>query len=99
MAGNGLLGKQQRKVRKLKKNKNEDELIEPRESRYIACEEFNFIWTLEEVKRFDELNSSGLTVRQIAKEFNRREDEVAILEIDRKYNRKLKSFNQKGVLA
>ncbi|QNG60367.1 hypothetical protein H4O14_02235 [Bacillus sp. PAMC26568] len=64
---------------------------EDRLTTYIACEELNFTWSDEQVRNFDEHwkrgKACGLApykiILEIANEFNRNPEEVAILALDR----------------
>jgi hypothetical protein len=56
---------------------------EDRRNIYLACEELNFVWDLEEVIRFDERWKAGASLLDLAEEFGRKTEEVALLIIDR----------------
>ena len=63
-------------------------------SDYIALEELDFLWSLQDVKAFDRMWEQGLSVYEIAKALNRDPDEIAVLAIDRA--RKGKIGQRKG---
>lgn len=48
----------------------------------LACEEMDFTWDRDEVKRFIELWELGVSISDMAHEFERDPDEVLILAID-----------------
>ncbi|MCM3111654.1 helix-turn-helix domain containing protein [Lederbergia lenta] len=50
---------------------------------YIACENFNFIWTEDEVFDFECMWDEGKTLLEIAEYFNRPEMEILFLAADR----------------
>jgi len=58
---------------------------------YVACEELDFVWDIQDVREFDlkwrEMRKQGMTTLEITKElaeyFGRDQDEVAILAMDR----------------
>lgn len=66
-------------------------MTESRKSIYIACENLNFVWDIQDVREFDlkwrEMRKQGMTTLEITKElaeyFGRDQDEVAILAMDR----------------
>ncbi|MNH86343.1 hypothetical protein D3C73_387980 [compost metagenome] len=60
------------------------ELVSKRKNRdvYIACEELDFTWSREEVKRFDKYMKDGMTLEEISGLLERHLDEVRILHID-----------------
>ena len=52
-------------------------------SSYIACEDLDFIWRDDEVQVFDRMWMLGKTLPDIAARFNRTQEEVLILALDR----------------
>ncbi|MFB6364503.1 hypothetical protein ACFCP7_10615 [Paenibacillus elgii] len=50
---------------------------------YIACNDLDFDWRESEVASFEQAWNDGLSIKEIAKAFNRDPDEVAILAMDR----------------
>lgn len=62
---------------------NESKALKRRGNIYLACDELDFTWGVEEIYRFEELWKQGKDLTSIAKEFNRDPDELAILVIDR----------------
>ena len=59
--------------------------IYSRLSTYIMFEniEINWLWTKEEVKEFDKSIRAGLNIIQLAEKFNRLQEEVVLMAIDR----------------
>lgn len=57
---------------------------------YIACEDFDFIWTNEEVFDLECMWMEGASLEQMANHFKRTEAEVLILLIDRSSMKRLK---------
>ncbi|NOU54952.1 hypothetical protein HN020_09345 [Brevibacillus borstelensis] len=57
-------------------------MTKSRRTRYIACEEYDFTWSDDELKRFREMWRKGLHILDISKEMQRHRNEVAILIID-----------------
>ena len=53
-----------------------------RRATFLALEELDFTWDLDEVKEFKKLWKRGADFRLIAEHFNRDPDEVAILIMD-----------------
>lgn len=49
---------------------------------YIACEELNFMWTKNEVRKTRRMLNDGYKIQEMAEELKRDIDEVAILIID-----------------
>ncbi len=49
---------------------------------YIACDNFNFLWSREEVKAFRELWREGYSIQEMARYFKRQEEEIALLVLD-----------------
>ena len=49
---------------------------------YIACEEYDFTWSSDELRSFREMWRQGLSIREISMELKRHQNEVAILIID-----------------
>lgn len=56
---------------------------------HIACEDLNFMWSLQEVNDFREMWKEGLCIVDIAEKLGREVDEVGILVIDQKRQRKI----------
>lgn len=56
---------------------------------YYPCDELEFAWEFEDVKRFDAMWNDGESVWSIAEKLGRDPDEVAILVIDRKRKGKI----------
>lgn len=52
-------------------------------AKYIALEETNFLWTFEEVERFERLWDEGADIWFLSKVFKRTHVEMAILIMDR----------------
>lgn len=50
---------------------------------YIALEELDFTWDEKEVLYFDSMWKEGISLERIAEFFNRPEDEIGILIMDR----------------
>lgn len=50
---------------------------------YIACERFDFLWTKDDVKDFQRLWEEGCSIQKLSQRFNRSQEEVALLVIDR----------------
>lgn len=48
----------------------------------IACEELNFVWQPEKVRKFREMWAAGEDIREIAKQLRRKPEEIAILVMD-----------------
>ena len=53
-----------------------------RNTRYIACEDYDFTWSDEEIKRFRQMWRQGISLPNMAVELGRHQNEVAILVID-----------------
>lgn len=49
---------------------------------YIACEDMDFTWRQEELRRFEKMWIQSMPIEEIATELNRDVDEVAVLVID-----------------
>lgn len=49
---------------------------------YVVCENLDFTWSRDDVAAFRELWREGHAVPDIAKYFNRKEEEIALLVID-----------------
>lgn len=58
-------------------------MTEKRQKVYIACETLDFIWDEKDVKVIERMWSSGVSIYDISRSFNRDPDEVVILIIDR----------------
>lgn len=54
-----------------------------RKNIYLACEDMDFVWSDQQVALFDRMWEQGLSVWEIAEQFKRDPDDVAILAIDR----------------
>ncbi|WP_051289634.1 hypothetical protein [Paenibacillus massiliensis] len=50
---------------------------------YIACEEMDFTWDPAEVREFERMWKSGVSVKEMGVHFNRDPDEVLVLAVDR----------------
>jgi hypothetical protein len=50
---------------------------------YVACEDFDFTWSLEEVQEFDEMWKQGANVYDLQEYFNRSQEEILLLALDR----------------
>lgn len=50
---------------------------------YVACEDYNFLWTEDEVFDFDCQWNEGKTLKEIAEYFKRPQIEVLFLALDR----------------
>ncbi len=50
---------------------------------YVACDDLNFDWYVQDVATFDHMWVEGLSVDSIAEAFKRPVDEIAILVLDR----------------
>jgi hypothetical protein len=57
---------------------------------YIACEQFDFDWTIWAVKRFDDFWTDGMNLGEISETMQRNEIEVFMLYLDRVYKGKIK---------
>jgi hypothetical protein len=57
---------------------------------YIACEQFDFDWTIWAVGRFDDFWKSGMNLGEISETMQRNEIEVFMLYLDRVYKGKIK---------
>ncbi|MEE4561589.1 helix-turn-helix domain containing protein [Paenibacillus polymyxa] len=60
-----------------------NKLKNKRRSIYLACEEMDFTWDQNQVQKFDEMWTSGISLLQIGKELGRDPDEVMMLAVDR----------------
>lgn len=49
---------------------------------YIACEDYNFTWSDEEIKQFREMWRQGVSIPQMAVELRRHQNEIGILVMD-----------------
>jgi len=58
-------------------------MTEKRQKVYIACETLDFIWDEKDVEVIERMWSSGLSIYDMARSFNRDPDEVVVLIIDR----------------
>lgn len=56
--------------------------IRPQEQLYIALEDLDFSWTLEEIEQALQKWNEGLHIGDIAEEMQREEDEVFLLLLD-----------------
>jgi hypothetical protein len=56
---------------------------------YIACDQFDFDWTVNAVTKFDEFWKAGNSVQEIAQIMKRDEIEVFMLYLDRVYRNKI----------
>jgi len=56
---------------------------EKRQRTYVACEDLDFIWDERDIKVIERMWSSGLSIYDISRSFNRDPDEVVVLIIDR----------------
>ena len=56
---------------------------------YIACDQFDFDWTIWAVSRFDQYWKDGKTLQEIARIFQRSEIELLFLYLDRVYRAKI----------
>lgn len=63
---------------------------EERLTTYIALEEMNFTWSLEEVEEFEEMWREACSLTEIAAHFKRTHEEVAVLIMDRALNKRIK---------
>lgn len=50
---------------------------------YLACEDFNFLWTKEEIFDFDCLWAEGKRLDELSRYFGRPQEEILILALDR----------------
>jgi hypothetical protein len=57
---------------------------------YIACEQFDFDWTVWAVGRFDAFWADGMNLGEISETMQRNEIEVFMLYLDRVYKGKIK---------
>ncbi|WP_227522037.1 helix-turn-helix domain containing protein [Bacillus solitudinis] len=71
-------------------------LTHSRQIIYIALEELNFLWDEKEVIEFDQMWKRGVSLKRMARYFNREEDEVAMLILDRKRKKRI-SVRDRGL--
>lgn len=50
---------------------------------YIACDGFDFLWTKDDVRDFQKMWREGDSIQEMSLHFNRPQEEVALLVIDR----------------
>jgi hypothetical protein len=50
---------------------------------YICCESLDFTWDLAEIEEFEEMWKMGIPLDYIAQNFGRKNEEVALLVMDR----------------
>lgn len=65
-----------------KKYKNRNSHIEIVNEAYICCENYEFLWDKKDISRFKEMWNDGLSIFEIAEDFNRKPREVLFLVID-----------------
>lgn len=63
---------------------------EERLTTYIALEETNFTWSMEQVEEFETMWKEGHSLVEIAKHFKRTHEEVAVLIMDRALSKSIK---------
>jgi hypothetical protein len=66
----------------IKKAETLIEKVHMKNRKYIACEDFNFDWDEDELKRFDQLYGR-LDIIELSTYFERPTEEIAFLIIDR----------------
>ncbi|OAB48490.1 hypothetical protein [Paenibacillus antarcticus] len=66
---------------------------------HLACEEMDFTWCDDEVKKFEDMWLQGEGIGEIAGELERDPDEVLILLIDRARNNKLIIKRPNGLMG
>jgi hypothetical protein len=65
-------------------------LKKERNNTYIALEELDFTWSMEEVFEFEKMWNEGKSLMEIAEHFGRTHEEVAVLIMDRALKGKIK---------
>lgn len=71
-----------RQLNKREKKPGEAYMQKERKHIYMACEDYDFCWGRDEVKRFREMWEVGESLINISKSLGRHVNEVAILVID-----------------
>ena len=60
-----------------------DFCLRTRRNTYLACEELDFSWDLAEVREVEDMWNAGIPIDWIARNFDRKPIEVALLIMDR----------------
>lgn len=74
---------------KREKKPGEAYMQKERKNIYMACEDYDFCWGRDEVKRFREMWEVGESLIDISKVLGRHVNEVAILVIDQAEKKKI----------
>ncbi|WP_211750434.1 helix-turn-helix domain-containing protein [Paenibacillus sp. Marseille-Q4541] len=63
--------------------RHENKALKNRRNIYLACDELDFTWGVDEIYQFEDMWKQGKNINCIAEELKRDPDELAILAIDR----------------